>query len=123
MNCFEEDCAGNSRESDCFEPSSELLCIHSNCVNCLSFIFEKKVKKRMVDFEGDMSSKTYIKVPKFNGKDKKFPVWKKQMTSFLSQTGCGALIAACPGVPKVCSLVSFCQPWHHPFLPLNLAAT
>ena len=55
----------------------------------------------MAEFDGDMSSKTYIKVPKFNGKDKKFPVWKKQMTSFLSQAGCGALIAACPGVPQV----------------------
>ena len=48
-------------------------------------------------FEGDLSSKTYVKCPKFSGKTKDFPVFKKKASNFWSQIGCGCLLTEIPG--------------------------
>jgi hypothetical protein len=48
-------------------------------------------------FEGDLSSKTYVKCPKFSGKTKDFPPFKKKASNFWSQIGCSSLLTEIPG--------------------------
>ena len=54
----------------------------------------------MSAFDSDLTSKTYIQVPIWDGKLKTFPIWKKKMNSFMSQCGCGSLVATDPNAPK-----------------------
>jgi len=54
----------------------------------------------MAGFDTDLTSKTYITFPTWDGKLKTYPSWKKKLTSCMSQVGCGSMVATDPNAPK-----------------------